>query len=367
MSRRSLLRGGMLFFLAVLVFTASIQAQQALPAITREPSIAAAMVETGGDQSSASSRVIPFSDALPGQPDGALTITFAIYPDQQSATPLWSETQLVQVTGGKYTALLGSGSPQGVPFNLFAGDAAHWLGVQANGRERRFLLVSVPYAMKAVEAERFGGLLPSDFVTAAQLSAILKNSAGAVPGTAPQPPATGSGTFRAQAAAAGTTPQPATNFTDNNTSEVLLVTQQGTGYAIHAITSGQQEAVFAQNDALAGTALHAVATYPSGQSIGIFAETASPDGISALFNNRAGGKILSLRSNGTEVGSFDSQGNFTANGINAGNINAQFYFGNGGGCLTCLRQRWAPNLLTFLGPLSSAMAMVTSAPGRSQR
>ena len=142
---RSLLRGVMLFSLISLILVLPMQGQQALPALpgnNAAPTTAA--TEAGNTQTSSSTRLIPFSDTLPGQPDGALTITFAIYPDQESTTQLWSETQVVQLTGGKYTALLGSSSPQGVSFDLFAGDAAHWLGVQVNGSERRFLLVSVP-------------------------------------------------------------------------------------------------------------------------------------------------------------------------------------------------------------------------------
>jgi hypothetical protein len=275
-----------------------------------------------------SSRTFAFSGSIPGQLDGALSVTFSIYSDQQSATALWTETQVVQITAEKYSVMLGSTSATGVPSEIFSADQSHWLGVQVNGAEKRYLLVSVPYAMKAVNADQLGGLPFSEYVTAQQLQAALQSAAA--PGTSTSPNTTSTGPI-GQAAAAGTPPQPATDFTDNNASEVLLVTQQGTGYAIHAVSSAQPEAIFSENSSLGGTALRGFSSNPSGQSIGLLAEVASPDGISALLNNRAGGKILSLRSNGAEVGSFDSQGNLTANGVNASNVNAQSFFGNGFG------------------------------------
>jgi hypothetical protein len=271
-----------------------------------------------------SNRTFSFSGTIPGQLDGALSVTFSIYPDQQSTTALWTETQVVQVTGEKYSVMLGSTVTTGLPPEIFSADQAHWLGVQVNGSEKRFLLVSVPYAMKAVEAERLGGLLPTDFVTVQQLQSALQSVVA--PGTSTQPKATSTGPT-GQAAAAGTPPQPATDFTDNNTSEVLLVTQQGTGYAVHAITSSQAEAILAQNDSIGGTALHAFATNATGTSIGVLAETTSPNGIAGVFNNRTGGKILSLRNNGVEVASADVNGNLTA----SGQVQATTFSGGGFG------------------------------------
>ncbi|HET9167408.1 MAG TPA: hypothetical protein VFP11_15515, partial [Candidatus Angelobacter sp.] len=165
----------------------------------------------------ASSRTFSFSGTIPGQLDGALSVTFSIYPNQQSTTALWTETQIVQVASEKYAVMLGSTSVTGLPTDIFSADQAHWLGVLVNGSEKRFLLVSVPYAMKAVEAERLGGLLPSDYVTVQQLQSALQSAA--VPGTSTSTKTTSTGPT-GQAAAAGTPPQPATDFTDNNTSEV---------------------------------------------------------------------------------------------------------------------------------------------------
>ena len=275
---------------------------------------------------SLSPRVISFSGALAGQPDGALTVTFSIYADQPSNALLWSETQLVQVTGGKFTALLGSANSVGLPPEVFAADQAHWLGVQANGAESRYLLVSVPYAMKAVEAERLGGLPGSEYVTVQQLQAILQNStSGAMSsGFAGAKSSTG-GTLQTQAAAAGTPPQPATDFTDNNNSEVLLVTQQGTGYAIHAIST-LQPAIYAENNNSLGVALQAVATSPNGANTGLLAQSLSSGGVAGIFDS-AGPQILILKSNGVQVMTFDQFGGITANG----QIQAPNFVGGGFG------------------------------------
>jgi hypothetical protein len=134
-----------------------------------------------------SNRTFSFSGTIPGQLDGGLSVTFSIYPDQQSATALWTETQVVQITAEKYSVMLGSTSSTGLPSEIFSADQSHWLGVQVNGTEKRYLLVSVPYAMKAVNADQLGGLPFSEYITAQQLQAALQ---GATTGTAPQPKAT---------------------------------------------------------------------------------------------------------------------------------------------------------------------------------
>ena len=262
------------------------------------------------------SNVISFSDSLANQPDGALTVTFALYPDQQSTTATWTETQVVQVSQNKYTVLLGSTSADGIPASVFAADQAHWLGVQVNGTERRYLLVSVPYAMKAMEAERLGGLLPSDYVTTQQLQTILLNSSSSGSSAGSGKSAAPSGPI---AAASTNPPQPATDFTDNNASEVLLVTQQGTGFAIHAMSAGDA-ALFAENSTATGTALKAIATGTTGANIGILGQSASSTGIAGVFDNTGGGQILSLRNSGNEVASVDSTGSFRVAQITASNF-----------------------------------------------
>jgi hypothetical protein len=62
-------------------------------------------------------------------------------------------------TQGRYTVLLGSTKPDGLPSELFASGEARWLGVQPEREpeQSRVLLLSVPYALKAMDAETLGG------------------------------------------------------------------------------------------------------------------------------------------------------------------------------------------------------------------
>src|SRR5579864_6818164 len=120
-------------------------------------------------------RLVKFSGALrdeAGHPKpGIAGVTFALYKEQTGGSPLWLETQ--NATGdskGNYTILLGSTKPEGLPSDLFTSNEAQWLGVQVEGQaeQPRILFVSVPYALKAADAETIGGLPPTAFVRAAE-------------------------------------------------------------------------------------------------------------------------------------------------------------------------------------------------------
>jgi hypothetical protein len=104
---------------------------------------------------------------------GVVGATFAIYKDQEGGAPLWLETQNVQADNkGNYTALLGSTKVEGLPAELFTSNEARWLGVQIEGQaeQPRVIFVSVPYALKAVDAETLGGKPISAFQLAAPQS-----------------------------------------------------------------------------------------------------------------------------------------------------------------------------------------------------
>jgi hypothetical protein len=129
---------------------------------------------------------------------GVVGVTFALYKDQVGGAPLWLETQNVQADSkGNYTALLGSTKPEGLPAGLFTSNEARWLGVQPEGQaeQPRVLFVSVPYALKAADAETIGGLPPSAFVRTAQQDSG-SNSTGASTSSRSSPAATvgGAGT-----------------------------------------------------------------------------------------------------------------------------------------------------------------------------
>jgi len=98
---------------------------------------------------------------------GITGITFALYKQQHGGAPLWIETQNVQVNStGHYTAQLGITKRDGLAKELFTSGEARWLGVRIEGQaeQPRVLLLSVPYALKAADAETLGGLPPSAFL-----------------------------------------------------------------------------------------------------------------------------------------------------------------------------------------------------------
>lgn len=98
------------------------------------------------------------------------TMTFAIYRESEGGTPLWVESQAASLDAvGRFTVLLGATQAEGLPVDLFASGEARWLGLQPQGQPEspRVLLVSVPYALKAGDADTIGGMPPSAFVLAA--------------------------------------------------------------------------------------------------------------------------------------------------------------------------------------------------------
>jgi hypothetical protein len=119
-------------------------------------------------------RLVKFGGVLKDASGNLLTntvgITFAIYSEQTGGAPLWQETQNVQFTQGRYTVFLGESTSAGIPPELFASGQPRWLGVrpQLSGEEEqpRVLLASVPYALKAVDADTLGGLPASAFLQA---------------------------------------------------------------------------------------------------------------------------------------------------------------------------------------------------------
>jgi len=110
-----------------------------------------------------------------GQPaEGLVSVIFALYEAQVGGVPLWVEIQVVHVNAeGRYVALLGSTTELNV--TLFASGNARWLGIQPEGQpeQPRVRLLSVPYALKAVDADTVGGQPISAFVLSKTLNTSL--------------------------------------------------------------------------------------------------------------------------------------------------------------------------------------------------
>jgi hypothetical protein len=107
---------------------------------------------------------------LNGKPlTGTVGVTFLLYEEETGGAPLWIETQNVQPDrSGNYTVILGSTTSHGLPADAFAGNEARWLGVQPSGQaeQPRVVLASVPYALKAADAETLGGKPASAYMMA---------------------------------------------------------------------------------------------------------------------------------------------------------------------------------------------------------
>ncbi|HEY0701183.1 MAG TPA: hypothetical protein VGD60_00305, partial [Candidatus Acidoferrales bacterium] len=139
-------------------------------------------------------RLVQFSstlkDAAARPVAGVASVTFAIYAEQDGGAALWSETQNVLAdANGHYAVLLGAATSAGVPaelFNIGVGTgSSRWLGVTVARHEEmpRVLLASVPYALKAADAETLGGLPASAYVTEQSLAARTSTTILAPGGT----------------------------------------------------------------------------------------------------------------------------------------------------------------------------------------
>lgn len=132
---------------------------------------ASAVPVSGATEPAQVPRLVRFSGTLlddSGKPrSGVAGITFLLYKDQEGGAPLWLETQNANLdTRGRYSVLLGAGKADGLPTELFASSEARWLAVKAEGQSEqpRVLLLSVPYALKAVDTETLGERPASDSV-----------------------------------------------------------------------------------------------------------------------------------------------------------------------------------------------------------
>jgi hypothetical protein len=275
-------------------------------------------------------RLIQFSQKVKGAAGSVAGITFALYKDQEGGAPIWLETQNVAIDAdGNYTALLGSSSKDGVPLELFTSGAARWLGVQVQGsaeEQDRVLLVSVPYALKAHEAETLAGRSVSDFVLSEQAvqRAPIQSS---VKTASPQAKAT-------SGAGVAVVSDGPTNFTGTTSGQVVKVTQEGAGAGLSASTgSNVNPAVSATNSnssaavvaligtstSTAGTGVEGEATASTGVTTGVLGTSSSNGGIGVIgvAGNSAGNtKGVSGTANSTNgIGVYGYAVNSTGNTI----------------------------------------------------
>lgn len=337
--------------------------------------------------------LIRYGGVLKDAQDSAISsrtvgITFLIYKQQDGGAPIWMETQNVTLDAtAHYSVVLGSTTATGLPDDLFSQQEQRWLGVQVQGQpeQPRVLLVSVPYAIKAAEADRLAGHNASEYVTIEALQNAVQQQLQAT-GVA----AAVSATSNSKGANAGLAPvvtNPATNFVDTTTNQVVLVQQNGTGVALKATaggnsaitaattsgsvpaisgtsssttgtgvsgsassssgvtygvngqssstagvgvrglataTTGSTIGVLGSSSSTSGSGVFATATASSGATMGLKAQVSSASGTAAVIQNTASGKLISGRTGsgtGTEKFAVDGSGNITASGAITGTGN----------------------------------------------
>jgi len=114
---------------------------------------------------------------------GSVTLVFSLYAQQDGNEALWRERQTVAANElGRYTVLLGATVPGGVPPEAFGDGKAQWLGVAVDGEaeQPRALLVAVPYAMKAADADTLGGKPMASFVLSSDLEKAVEKQVTSV-------------------------------------------------------------------------------------------------------------------------------------------------------------------------------------------
>ena len=100
------------------------------------------------------------ADRAPGA--AVESVTVSVYRDETGGEPIWQETQNVVVgAGGRYNVLVGSSTADGLPVALFTNGQPRWLSVQfdrgGEPEQPRVQFASVPYALKAIDADTLGG------------------------------------------------------------------------------------------------------------------------------------------------------------------------------------------------------------------
>jgi len=242
---------------------------QAPRSVASDPELPRGGPDGGPAQNVAVPRLVKFSsiakDQLGHAPTGVVGVTFAIYKEQEGGAALWMETQNVQLDEqGHYAVLLGATKNEGLPVELFAAAEPRWLGVQlqlpGEVEQPRVLLVSVPYALKAADAESLGGIPASSYALAPTGIATGTDNGGT--GTGGSAPSTGTqaGTGKKSTKASATPAVVTANFiplfTDNaGTLGNSLLVQSGNSIGLGQGAGANATVQFDVNGGVRGTGL----------------------------------------------------------------------------------------------------------------
>ncbi len=101
-----------------------------------------------------------------------VVMNVAVYADRLDSTPLWTEQQIITPDStGRFIVFAGATQTDGLPRDLLMSRSARWIGVGVEGEaeQPRVMLLSTPYALKALDADTLGGKPLSDFVLTGDL------------------------------------------------------------------------------------------------------------------------------------------------------------------------------------------------------
>jgi hypothetical protein len=209
-----------------------------------------------------------------------------------------------------------------LPLELFTSGEARWLGIQVQGQpeQARVLLVSVPYALRAEEAQRLAGREASEFLLAEQLESDVQE----VVETKVVEELEAQGLVSTEDGVTRTITDGASTFTDNNSTQVVLVEQQGSGMGLRGrATAGTGNTIGVQGEAssTAGARVKGFASSPTGVTFGVLALNSSTSGraffgrATALTGVNFGFLGQSDSTSGTGVKGFGSAGSGSPIGV----------------------------------------------------
>jgi len=106
---------------------------------------------------------------------GVHGLTASIYDSQQNGMLQWSEIQNIQVeSDGSFSIVIGGTQLEGIPPSVFTTTSSRYLGLQFDSlpEQARMLIVAVPLAVKAADADLFGGKPISEFAMLSDLNSV---------------------------------------------------------------------------------------------------------------------------------------------------------------------------------------------------